>query len=100
MLTLLLNNLISLAARKSRRKPTFPAHPVASIMLPTTVIKSNVFHESLKYAYIVNGRKYESLFNLFVKLFISRAPQRMNKTTSLNLEHIKNRCHLPLGQMK
>ena len=50
MLTLLRNNLISLAARNNRRNPTLPANPVASTMLPTTVIKSNVFQESLKYA--------------------------------------------------
>ena len=50
MLTLLLNNLISLAALNNRRKPMLPKTPVASIILPTTVIKSKVFQESLKYA--------------------------------------------------
>ena len=50
MLTLRRSNLINLAARKSRKKPTF-TNLVASIILPTTVMKSNVFHESLKYGY-------------------------------------------------
>ena len=48
MLTLLLSNLISLAALNNRRKPMFPNTPVASIILPTTVMKSKVFQESLK----------------------------------------------------
>ena len=73
MLTLRLSNLISLAARNNRRNPTLPANPVASIMLPTTVMKSNVFQESLKYAC-----KWEdmcltcvyTLFNLFVHIFL------------------------------
>ena len=48
MLTLLLSNLMSLAARKSLRNPTL-TNWVASMMLPRTVMKSNVFQESLKY---------------------------------------------------
>ncbi len=47
MLTLLLSSLMSLAALKRRRTPERPPQR-ASMMLPTTVIKSNVFHESLK----------------------------------------------------
>ena len=39
---------MSLAARKSLRKPTSTI-PVASMMLPATVMKSNVFQASLKY---------------------------------------------------
>ena len=46
-LTLRLNNLMRRAARKSFRKPTETSF-VASIMLPTTVTKSNTFQESLK----------------------------------------------------
>ena len=48
MLTERRNNLISLAARNSLKKPTSTI-PVASMMLPATVMKSNVFHASLKY---------------------------------------------------
>ena len=48
MLTDRRNNLISLAARNSLKKPTSTI-PVASIILPATVMKSNVFHASLKY---------------------------------------------------
>ncbi len=47
MLTLLLSSLMSLAARKSLRTPTDTISE-ASMMLPTTVMKSNVFQESLK----------------------------------------------------
>ena len=50
MLTLLLSSLISLAALNNRRKPILPKTPVASMILPTTVIKSNVFQASLKQA--------------------------------------------------
>lgn len=48
MLTLLRSNLISLAALNNLKKPMLPKTPVASIILPTTVIKSKVFQESLK----------------------------------------------------
>ena len=48
MLTLRRSSLMSLAARKRRRKPTLTIC-VASTMLPTTVMKSNAFHGSLKY---------------------------------------------------
>ena len=47
MLTLLLSSLMSLAALKSLKKPTL-TNWVASMMLPSTVMKSNVFQESLK----------------------------------------------------
>ena len=50
MLTLRRSSLMSLAARKRRRKPTLTIC-VASTMLPTTVMKSNAFHGSLKYGY-------------------------------------------------
>ena len=48
MLTERLSSLISLAARKSLRKPTSTI-PVASMMLPATVMKSKPFQPSLKY---------------------------------------------------
>ena len=57
MLTDRRNNLISLAARNSLKKPTSTI-PVASIILPATVMKSNVFHASLKY-----GCKIEMIKN-------------------------------------
>ena len=48
MLTERLSSLISLAALKSLRNPTSTI-PVASMMLPATVMKSNPFQPSLKY---------------------------------------------------
>ena len=48
MLTDRLSSLMSLAALNSLRKPTLTSW-VASTMLPTTVMKSNVFQGSLKY---------------------------------------------------
>ena len=48
MLTERRRSLMRRAARKRRRKPTLTIC-VASTMLPTTVMKSNAFHGSLKY---------------------------------------------------
>ena len=90
MLTDRRNNLISLAARNSLKKPTSTI-PVASIMLPATVMKSNVFHASLKY-----GCTKMMKMNVYSKVALFSAP------VLKRAEYCDNTIYflLPLAQMK